>query len=124
MLAALLTFSAPLAADICTILPYPYPISSVQEFPGYERIADVAQYGGADWGGCIGVVSNISIEKAIEIADSNPEITYFFYMKGCQMVLDTGAGSYYVFCEGDAVFFSGSPAWGSAVDFADGYVKQ
>lgn len=91
---------------------------------GYEKVSDVAQYGGADWSHVIGIARNISLGEAKEIADGNPEITYFFHMKGWRMVLVKEDGNYLTFHHGDAVFFSGEPWFGSAVGFADSYIKQ
>jgi len=92
----------------------------VTQLEGYEKVADVAQYGEADWNNVLGISHNISLETAKKIADENPAITYFFYMKGWRMVLPSKGR----FLQGDAVFFSGTPWWGSAEGFADGYVKQ
>ena len=89
----------------------------------YERVPNVAQYGHADWNQVVGIARGITVEKAEEIADENPEITYFFYTTGCQMVLETEDGNYRVFRHGDTVFFAGEPWWGSAPGLADGYIK-
>jgi hypothetical protein len=91
---------------------------------GYNKIADVAQYGAGDWSQVVGIAKNISLREAKEIADNDPNITFFFYTKGYQMVLGTNDGNYRVFHHGDTVFFSGQPWWGSAPDLADGYIKQ
>lgn len=73
----------------------------------------------------MGIAKGISLTEAYRIADANPEITFFFYTKGDQMVLETGDDlSYRVFRHGDTVFFSGEPWWGSATDLADGYTKN
>jgi len=100
------------------------PEISVAETKGFQKIADVAQYGCADWSNVIGIARNISLSEAYQIANDDPYIDYFFYTKGSQMALGTTDGSYRVFRHGDAVFFSGSPHWGSARNLADGYVKQ
>ena len=89
----------------------------------FQKIDDVAQYGLADWTGAIGIARNIPRSEAIRIASENPEITYFFWTKGFQMVLGTPDGDFRVFRHGDAVFFNGQPSWGSANGLADGYVK-
>jgi hypothetical protein len=95
-----------------------------QEMDGdFKKIENVAQYKMADWSGVIGIARNISRSEAIEIASENPEITFFFYTKGRQMVLETEEGDYRVFHHGDTVFFKGEPWWGSANGLADGYVK-
>lgn len=90
----------------------------------YEKVLDVAQYKNADWSNVVGIARNISLAKAARIADKNPEITFFFYMKGHQMVLEREDGTYRVFRKGDAVFFTGEPWWGSAPGFSDGYIKK
>jgi hypothetical protein len=90
----------------------------------FDKIPDVAQYGEADWDNVIGISRGISLSEAYRIAESNPDITYFFYLKGGQMVLNSIDGNYRVFRHGDAVFFSGQPWWGTAPGFADGYIKK
>ncbi|HEV8052960.1 MAG TPA: hypothetical protein VGP47_10750 [Parachlamydiaceae bacterium] len=88
----------------------------------YEFIQDVAQYKLADWSQAIGRKNGISVTEAKKIADENSEITFFFYTKAFSMILENPNGIR-VFDHGDAVFFSGSPLWGSAPGLADGYVK-
>ena len=91
---------------------------------GFKTIPNVAQYGEGDWSKVVGISKGISLKEAYEIASGNPEITFFFYTKGGQMVLGSNEpGAYRVFRHGDAVFFSGDPWWGSAPGLADGYVK-
>jgi len=91
----------------------------------FNKIPNVAQYKHADWSHVVGIAKGISLTEAYRIADANPEITFFFYTKGDQMVLETGDDlSYRVFRHGDTVFFSGEPWWGSATDLADGYTKN
>jgi hypothetical protein len=89
----------------------------------FQKVPDVAQYGGADWNNVIGISKGISLGQAYEIAHQHPEITYFFHMKGGRMSLRTPEGKWRVFNYGDAVFFTGEPWWGSAEGFADGYIK-
>lgn len=93
------------------------------ELSGWQQIEGVAQYKNADWSQVVGIAHHTSLREAIEIANSNDTITYFFYMSGCPMVLETQEGNYRSFTTGDAVFFAGTPWWGSANGFADGYVK-
>lgn len=92
--------------------------------PNYELISDVAQYKQGDWSQVIGRASNVTVEQAKNIADANPAITYFFYVKGYSMVLETTSNEARFFSYGDAVFFSGTPWWGTAPGLADGYVKK
>lgn len=94
------------------------PISS-----SFQKIDNVAQYKFSDWSGVVGIAKNISRSEAMRIADENSEITFFFYTKGYQMVLETQQGDYRIFRHGDTVFFKGDPWWGSAEGLADGYVK-
>lgn len=95
------------------------------DVPGFTKIENVAQYKNADWSQVIGIAKNVKLSKVDKIANEQyPETTYFFYVKGGQMVLETPDGSYRVFHHGDAVFFKGTPWWGSAPGLADGYVRQ
>jgi len=90
----------------------------------FNKIPNVAQYKFSDWSGVVGIARSISRSEAMWIASQNPEITFFFYTKGYQMVLETQDGEYRVFHYGDAVFFKGEPWWGEAHGLADGYIKQ
>lgn len=90
----------------------------------YKVIPDVAMYKEADWKSVIGVAKGISLEQAKKIADENPNVTFFFYTKGGSMVLERPNNDFTHFQHGDAVFFSGSPWWGSAPGLADGYIKE
>lgn len=91
---------------------------------GFQKIKDVAQYKNADWSNVIGIAKHVTLDEAFRMAKENPVITFFFYMKGSQMILETTDGRYRVFHQGDAVFFSGQPWWGSAPGYADGYIKK
>ncbi|MBI5274750.1 MAG: hypothetical protein HY860_06845 [Chlamydiales bacterium] len=91
--------------------------------PEFQKIVNVAQYKAADWNNVVGVAKDISLEHAYKIANDNPDIDFFFYTKGGQMVLEKENGEYRVFRHGDTVFFSGTPWWGSAPGLADGYIK-
>lgn len=101
-----------------------HELPSIHNNHGFKKIENVAQYKNADWSQVVGIARNISIKEAFKIAKNNPEITFFFYTKGYQMVLEKENGDYRVFHHGDTVFFSGQPWWGSAPGLADGYVKQ
>lgn len=103
--------------------PYVSPEVTIPEFAPLRRIDNVAQYKFGDWSGVLRVVRGISRSEAMWIASQDPEITFFFYTKGYQMVLETPEGDYRVFRQGDAVFFKGEPWWGEANDLADGYIK-
>lgn len=89
----------------------------------YEHIPNVAEYQGAPWTNLVKVEQHLTVEKAQEIADSDPNITYFFFTKGLSLVLNTANGLQR-FGYGDVAFFSGTPWWGGAQDLADGYVKK
>ncbi len=113
-----LTVSA-FATDLNSTLPE----TSVAAAHGYEQVSGVAQYGDGDWSQAVAIARCISMEEACAIADSNPEISYFFYTTGLQMVLGNPESDYRVFHLGDVVFFSGTPHWGEAQGLADGYIK-
>lgn len=85
----------------------------------FTRIADVAQYNGADWANEVRRDKALTLDQAKAIAAANPKITYFFITKGGQMSLGTKG----VFRTGDVVFFSGKPWYGSAPGLADAYEK-
>lgn len=124
---------------------------SVRE--GFNLQANTAQYKGSDYSGVVHVERSITLDEAFDIAESNPDIAYFFYVKGWQMVLempddaqadalsdpfglityqryltDAGArsvGHCRIFKHGDAIFFKKDGMWlGSAPGLADTYVKQ
>ena len=89
----------------------------------------MAQYGGADWRNEVRRDHDLSLEKAMSIGASDPKITFFFYMKDGPMYLEPkeGPGGWTekgMFNEGDAVFFTGKPWYGSAPGFADAYEKE
>lgn len=89
----------------------------------YTLVPNSAEYQGASWSNLVQITRNITLEKAYEIANNDPNISYFFFTKGGRMILQTPAGVK-VFGYGDVAFFSGKPWWGSAPDLADGYVKS
>lgn len=114
---------------------------------------DAAQYKESSYSNVVDVARNISLEEAFDIAEQNPEIDYFVYTKGWQMVLEipphvqfdlsqdpfglvTSAHFLYdsgeksqgycrVFQVGDVVFFKKEGMWlGSAPGLADVYFKN
>lgn len=89
----------------------------------FEKVANVAQYQGADWDNLVSISRGLTLEQAYEIAYNDPNINYFFYTTGWSLVLDTPKGRQH-FGHGDVAFFSGEPWWGEATDLADGYVKK
>lgn len=94
----------------------------------WKKIPDVAQYKGADWKNEVLRKSNLTVDQAKIIAASNPDITFFFFMKRGRMHLEgkSGADGWNAkgtFIAGDAVFFSGQSWYGSAPGFADAYEK-
>ncbi|MFK7968027.1 MAG: hypothetical protein AB8B68_02540 [Rickettsiaceae bacterium] len=111
--------SAIATTDIIDKIP---EIEEYSEF--YKKIPDVAMYKEADWINVVGVSNNISVSEAFKIADTNPKITFFFYVQGGRMVLETKDDKYRVFNHGDVVFFTGDPWWGSAPELSDGYIKK
>lgn len=96
---------------------------TIPEFAQIKKIPNVAQYKLADWSGVVEIARGVSLEEAKWRALENPEVTFFFYTKGLQMVLEYPEG-FRVFHHGDAVFFKGEPWWGEATDLADGYIKS
>lgn len=96
---------------------------TIPEFAQIKKIPNVAQYKLADWSGVVDVARGITLEEAKWRALENPEITFFFYTTGLQMVLEYPEG-YRIFQHGDAVFFKGEPWWGEAIGLADGYIKK
>lgn len=100
-------------------------IPTIRIADGWKRIPDVAQYKESDWSNVICKAESVTLEQAKQIANENPDITYFFYVKGGRMVLeDKSQRIFRVFHHGDAVFFTGEPWWGSAPGLADGYIKE
>lgn len=118
---------------------------SAAERPGFHKKPNMAQYKGSDYSNVVHVARGITLAKAFDIAEANPEIAYFFYVKGGSMALelpaDVGVGadpfqllSYVgekgigycrLFEHGDAVFFRKEGMWlGSAPGLADVYIKQ
>jgi peptidyl-Asp metalloendopeptidase len=85
----------------------------------YNKVADVAQYSGADWKNEVRRDKGLTLAQAQAIANADPKITYFFITKGFQMSL----GAKGVFKAGDVVFFSGTPWFSSATGLADAYTK-
>lgn len=89
----------------------------------WERVPDVAQNADADWSNAIGRAHRVTLKEAIEIAESNPEITYFFIVKNRRLILGNKP-NVRAFHRGEVVFFKGEPTWGEAKRLADGYVKK
>ena len=88
---------------------------------------NVAQYKGGSWNNFIKRVSNTTVNDAKKIAESDSNITFFFFMKGYSMYLETKSvrsKTHPIFKKNDAVFFSGEPWLGSAPGFADTYIKS
>lgn len=89
----------------------------------FHKLSNRAHSKSANWENIAGIAKGISVTEAKLIADQNPEITFFFYTKGCQMVLEREDASFGLFHHGDTIFFSEEPSWGTAPDLADGYEK-
>lgn len=87
----------------------------------FETVPDVAQYAEADWSGELHRIDGATLDEAYAYAVTNEAVSFFFQVDpGCTMVLP-GHGT---FNSGDAVFFSGSPHWGSATGLATGYAMS
>lgn len=112
-----------LEKDITSDIPDIANTINTSENPKFKKNSNVAQYKEADWSQVIGIARSITLEQAFKIAEQNPDITYFFYMKGGSMILEKTDGTYRIFRHGDTVFFAGEPWWGSAPGFSDGYIK-
>ena len=78
---------------------------------------NVAQYGCVNWNNEVKRVSSLTVEQAKKIAEEEPQITFFFYVR--QPMYLTKKGN---FQPGDAVFLSGEPSYGTAPQ-ADAYEK-
>jgi len=63
------------------VKPLVEQIPVIEGNSNWTKIPDVAQFGEGDWTHLIGKAENVSIYEAQRIADNNPDITYFFYMK-------------------------------------------
>lgn len=119
-----LTLASANAATLKNDITSQIPVIEKQ-LAGFTKIKDVAQYKQADWSQVIGIANNVDLSEAAQIATTQyPEATFFFHVKGMQMVLETEEGDYRIFKHGDAVFFKGEPWWGSAPGLSDGYIKQ
>ena len=120
-------------------------------YADFEIKEDTAQYKNADYSTAIRVERGITIERALEIAEQDPRIDYFFYLKDSCMVLEMegtslcsndllglitrenyvyddgslGSGLCRIFYKGDAVFFQDiDTLWlGTAPGLADTYVR-
>lgn len=88
---------------------------------GWNKKANVAQYGQASWDNFVSKAANTTAEEAMRIAFANPDTTFFFFCRE-YMVLDGPASQYGPFEPGDAVFFTGEPWYGSAPQ-CDAYEK-
>jgi hypothetical protein len=129
-----------------------YLIEQHQQNELFGKIEDAAQYKESDYSNAVRVERGITIEQAKEIAQNNPEIDYFVYMKGGMMVLELpndfvyeeekdplhlisqgnyrfdngqlGTGFMRVFTHGDVVFFKNTGRWlAGAPGLADVYEK-
>lgn len=88
---------------------------------GWNKTANVAQYGQASWDNYVSKASNTTAAGAMRIAFADPAITFFFFCRD-YMVLDGPGGQYGPFQPGDAVFFTGDSWYGSAPQ-CDSYQK-
>ncbi|HEX4422991.1 MAG TPA: Ca2+-dependent phosphoinositide-specific phospholipase C [Kofleriaceae bacterium] len=63
--------------------------------------------------------AKVSLQDAFRVTEGDPQIRFFFYVTKSLSL--TGHGT---FAPGTAVFFSGEPTPGDAIDFADLYIKE
>lgn len=78
---------------------------------------DVAEYKGASWDNFVSQLALTTVADAKKMAESNDEITYFFYCNS-SIIMEPN----HSFDAGTAVFFKGSPWYGSAPQ-CDAYEK-
>lgn len=131
-LVSTLVFSAVAVGALGSLSAEPVYYNAAKEIPeaqyqSWERIPDVAEYGRADWSNAHTIGHGFTVGMAMEYADMYPEITYFFFVKGGQMVLvnsDVEPQIHRAFQHGDVVFFTGTPWWGTAPGLADGYIRK
>lgn len=101
-------------------------ISMNEEDPKWECKKDAAAlYAFGDQSQMIGMISHVTVEEAKKIADSDPNITCFFYVITRVLLAnaDEHPLTYQSFNPHDAVFFSGQPKWAYAPNLATGYIK-
>ncbi|MBS0605037.1 MAG: hypothetical protein JSS60_08415 [Verrucomicrobia bacterium] len=91
---------------------------------GYVKVDTRSGWGTSNWGNAIGIARNVSLFEAKSIADSSPDISFFFYVKEERAIIHTINNSCYVFQAGDAVFFTGEPWWNRSLKCSDVYIKQ
>lgn len=102
-------------------------IPLIELHPGWIKIPNKAEYKEADWENAICRVEGVTIQEAVAIANRDPRINYFFYVKEGGLILENfnvQPPIWRLFNHGDAVFFSGEPNWANAYESADGYVKH
>ena len=114
-----LPFNKDLTKDIPEVK---LPIATPEDY-GFNKHPEAAQYKNADWSNAVAIIHGITEQQALEYAKDKKEITYFFFTKGGQMVLETENNDVRIFCHGDAVFFSGKPWFGTAPGLADAYIR-
>ncbi len=88
-----------------------------KQTPTYEKVPGKAQYGGGDWSHLVKTGNGLTLEQAYEKANSDPNITFFFRAN------QTFYAGNHLIESGKTYFFSGTPEWGEAGHWADGYVK-
>lgn len=113
-----------LANDITASYPVISEVPAVENmnYDAFELVSDAAQSRLVAWDNVVGVAHGVSVEDAKQIAAANPAITFFFWTKGCQLILENTEGNYSRFIHGDAVFFSGEATLGAAPALADAYI--
>lgn len=118
----------PFYADLMlrkTVYQKLFEASQPPEKVTWVKKANVAQYKGADWKNHVKTVSDISLEEAMKMGEESSEIKFFFYLRN-GMMLEGKSGEWTAkgtFKPRDAVFFSGTPWYGSAPQ-ADAYEKE
>jgi hypothetical protein len=96
--------------------------------PIFKKIVNKAQNRRGDWSGFLYCCNTENEGAACRIAREDKRINFFFRVKdGAKLVLEKSPeelSTARVFYSGDTAFFSGDPDWGSAINYADGFVKD
>jgi hypothetical protein len=104
-----------------TVVALPAPPTTWARTPDVAAYWNVAE--GASWSGLLRIERGLTLEEARAHAAADPEVTYFFFTTGGQMVLEPGRADR-TFQHGDTAFFRGEHWWGSAPGLADGYARE
>lgn len=115
------SYAADSYKDVTSEIPE-IPTSSYKN--KFRKVLDLPEYTPGNWGNVVGIARNVTKSHAFHIAESNPDITFFFYIKPEGMMWEGENGTYRLFHKGDAIFFTGG-LWLDSTpgDSFDVYVK-